>query len=198
MRISTAFKILSGILQLGVWKFVVCLALFSFFSAVVSTDLMHSQERGDRLNISLDRQNKAPVTDSRNPDHILSFKKIQEIFLELAEEPKDWFFIEKSIEGTGIKLDDLMSSKLLIKKDDLYVLGFSLFTSKDQERVRAICGKIDHFLDLPGFFIFKVIWHLGKINMDSQVTKKGRRKAYLPVMQLTFGSPRSRGKWGVR
>jgi hypothetical protein len=141
MRVFKAITILSSLRLTVLWKAVICSALFCFFSAVIISDPLLTQEEGNRLSISLDRQTKEPVPEFRNPDYILSLKKIQTLCLELAEEPRGRFFIEQSIEGTGLTLDDLMSSMLLAKQDDLYMLGFSLFTSADQERLRDICGK---------------------------------------------------------
>ena len=141
MGISKALKILLSLRLSVFWKTSRCSALFCVFLVVVSLDFLFSQEQGELLSFRLDSQRTEPVPESRTPDYILSLKKIQKLCLELAKAPRDRAFIEKSIEGSGLTLNDLLSSKLFVQQNGLYVLGFSLFTSADQERVREVCGK---------------------------------------------------------
>ena len=100
---------------------------------------LRAQKRGDLLSVRIDVPQAGQLLKTRNPEYALSLLRIQQLLLDVAQNPKDHPFIEESLKETGISIDDLLAIGLLRGQDDLYVLGFSLFTQDDQRILREVC-----------------------------------------------------------
>jgi len=102
---------------------------------------LQAQKRGNLLSVSIDLPEADSLSENRNPQRVLGLLKIQQLLLEVAQNPKDGPFVEEYIEETGLSLDDVLAMGLLRRQDRRYVPGFSLFTQDDQRRMREICGE---------------------------------------------------------
>lgn len=100
---------------------------------------LRAQKQGNLLSVSIDVPEAGQLPKTRNPEYALSLLKIQQLLLGVAQSPKEYSFIEKSLKETGISIEDLLATGLLRKQDSHYVLGFSLFTQDDQRVLREVC-----------------------------------------------------------
>jgi hypothetical protein len=69
---------------------------------------------------------------------VMAHHEVQKVLLEVAAEPRNLEFIEEELKGTGVTSEDLQTLRLIRREGDKYVLGFSLFTGADLDKIRAI------------------------------------------------------------
>ena len=69
---------------------------------------------------------------------VMAHLEVQKALLEVAAEPRNQAFLEEALKGTGVTLEVLQTLRLIRRKDDMYVLAFSLFTSADLDKIRAV------------------------------------------------------------
>lgn len=100
---------------------------------------LRAQKQGNLLSVRIEVPQAGQLPKTRNPEYALSLLKIQQLLLDVAQNPKDHPFIEESLEETGISVEDLLATGLLLEQDSHYVLGFSLFTQDDQRVLREVC-----------------------------------------------------------
>ena len=100
---------------------------------------LSAQKRGNLLSVSIDVPQAGQLPKTQNPEYALSLLGIQQLLLDVAQNPKDHSFIEESLKETGISIEDLLAAGLLREQDSHYVLGFSLFTQDDQRVLREVC-----------------------------------------------------------
>lgn len=98
-----------------------------------------TQEPGNLLSVRIDVPGADSLPKTRNPEYALSLLEIQKLFLEVAQSPKDRPSVEESLSKTEFSIKDILAMGLLREDDNQYVLGFSLFTQDDQQRLRKIC-----------------------------------------------------------
>ncbi len=100
---------------------------------------LRAQKQGNLLSVRIDVPQAGQLPKTRNPEYALSLLKIQQLLLDVAQNPKDHTSIEESLKETGISVEDLLAAGLLRVQDSHYVLGFSLFTQDDQRVLREVC-----------------------------------------------------------
>lgn len=110
----------------------------------LNLDFLEAQERGDLLSVKITMPKSISLPKSRNPSYVMSLEKIQQLLIKVAQKPGDKQFIETALDGIEVTLADLLAMRLLRKQDELYVIGFSLFTTHDQRMLREVCG---HFAE---------------------------------------------------
>jgi len=69
---------------------------------------------------------------------VMAHREVQKLLLEVAAEPRNPAFLEEALKGTGVTLEVLQTLRLIRREGDKYVLGFSLLTSADLDKIRAV------------------------------------------------------------
>ena len=68
----------------------------------------------------------------------MSHLPVQKLLLDLAAQPRSAGFMDAALQGSGVSRQDLEGLGLVRRQGDDYVLSFTLFTSADVRRVRAV------------------------------------------------------------
>ncbi len=79
-----------------------------------------------------------PGASGREFLEVMAHREVQEVLLEVAAEPRNPAFLEEALKGTGVTSEVLQMLRLIRREGDKYVLGFSLFTSADLDKIRAV------------------------------------------------------------
>ncbi len=75
---------------------------------------------------------------SREFMRVMTNNDIQKALLEIASEPRDELFLDKTLDGTGVTKGNLEELRLIRKDGNAWVIGFTLFTSADMDKIRAV------------------------------------------------------------
>jgi hypothetical protein len=111
---------------------IVLLAILSL--ATVS----RSQTEKKYLEYSLVGSISKATPQKLNPFFVLEKIEVQKLMLDIAEMPRNRQFIEDSLKNSEIKLVDLTNLGLVKQSGGQYVIGFSLFTRKDEAKIRRV------------------------------------------------------------
>jgi hypothetical protein len=68
----------------------------------------------------------------------MAHHEVQKVLLEVAAEPRNPSFLGEALKGTGVTPEILQALRLIRREGDMYVLGFSLFTGADLDKIRAV------------------------------------------------------------
>jgi len=72
---------------------------------------------------------------------MLVYVKCQDLFMAIAERPRNEEFVLRSLEGLPFGLEDIMSERLLREEKGVYYLGFNFLTQKDQKLIYDVSAK---------------------------------------------------------
>jgi hypothetical protein len=140
----------------------------------------------------------------------MAHREVQKVLLEVAAEPRNPAFLEEALKGTGATSEVLQMLRLIRREGDKYVLGFSLFTSADLDKIRAIAeveGKslavavLARRSEIQGILTHNpqpgVDWKaraffiLGCVSLDWDGLNLVRKKGYLAVPEKETYLPRA-------
>lgn len=83
---------------------------------------------------------------AENPTVAMEHIEVQRLLLAIADSPRDQAYVEKSLAGSGVTLDDMVANGALRLQDGRYWLNFSLLTKADQETIRQMSNKYSRSL----------------------------------------------------
>jgi hypothetical protein len=131
---------------------------------------------------------------------VMAHHEVQKVLLEVASEPRNPAFLEEELKGTGVTSEDLQTLRLIRREGDKYVLGFSLFTSADLDKIRAIAevegksmaaallarrseiqGILTHDPQAGVDWKARALFILGCVSLDWDTLNLVRKKEYLTV-----------------
>ena len=69
---------------------------------------------------------------------VMAHHSVQKVLLEVAAVPRNQAFLDEALKGTGVTPEFLQTLRLIRREGDSYVLGFSLFTNADLDKIRAV------------------------------------------------------------
>jgi hypothetical protein len=69
---------------------------------------------------------------------VMAHKEVQKVLLDVAGSPRNLAFLEEELKGTGVTSEILQTLRLIRRDGDKYVLGFSLLTNADLDKIRAV------------------------------------------------------------
>lgn len=92
-----------------------------------------------------------PANDRKNPTMILAEADVQNLILEVAEEPRTRAYVEKAVEGRFFTVEDMVDAGLLREENGRLVINFNLLTVEDQQSILAAAEKWGR--DLAGAFL---------------------------------------------
>lgn len=62
---------------------------------------------------------------------MLRYEQVQNLFLAIGENPRDFDFVSASLDGLPFGLDEIMDLRLLRRDGDLFYINFNFFTQED-------------------------------------------------------------------
>jgi DNA-binding MarR family transcriptional regulator len=79
---------------------------------------------------------------TKNPTHILASTEMQQLILEIAEEPRSRAYVEERIAEEFFTLEDMVNVGLLRLEDDRYWIDFNLLLVQDQRDILDISEEL--------------------------------------------------------
>ena len=78
---------------------------------------------------------------SENATAAMEHREVQRVLLDIAAEPREPEYVEKSLAGSGVTVKDMVENGSLRLENGRYWLNFSLLTRADQEVMRKVAGR---------------------------------------------------------
>jgi hypothetical protein len=123
--------------RLAVPKTVALIAAFTAWVAVISVcqSKDHPQERDDSGPLQLGVTGSVSSDPRQSPTRIMGSPDVQQLILEIAEEPRRGEYIEARIAEQYFTLDDMVKVGLLREEEDRYWIDFNLLLVQDQRDI---------------------------------------------------------------
>jgi len=99
------------------------------------------RERGSMLSWSTDGPVPDTLPPSRDPNHLMGLRKVQELLLPLCESPRTTEFVDSAAAESGIAGADLVAAGILRQSAGRYSLAFPLLTASDVQTLRAVTSR---------------------------------------------------------
>lgn len=77
----------------------------------------------------------------QNPTYVLGPLQVQQLLLEIAEEPQDRDRAAAALEGCEIGVDDLLALRLLRQEGSKLIINFNFLTQRDQAEILRVSAK---------------------------------------------------------